>query len=395
MNETGADIPAPVENRPTWGLTIEHHPEYEKHLTVRDVLDTPPQPQNDIYEHGTPVYWTGGLDYKMLTSTISSDFESRAITANKKSAVPYPKEQMVENSVPSQYTESFEFRAWGESVRLYNYANKELTDEQLRQISDSLGIVAQKTGGLIFNKLNQIVILPEDNPLLNSTGQDGRGRVDGGWNNKIVILNGSLLGKHRKETAPHPVKFEAVEQPYFTAKERTQRKIAKTLLGRRTHKQQEIEERRIEENDRRERQRILSMLPRSIGGTLEGVLLHELHHGIQRAAPKEHTKFRETVKEAGEIAPSRYAYKVNAKGKHLEHFPEVGAALARGPDWAMLVGPKHEKAYKDFLAGAHQGVAGPTIITCRQLDLKSLTTPQLERIVPPQEQEKPPIKIAA
>lgn len=61
-----------------------------------------------------------------------------------------------------QVSEAYEFTDGGKSIRLINFSTRQLTEEQLRQATNAVRAISDKSGGELFDRLDTIAIVPEE-----------------------------------------------------------------------------------------------------------------------------------------------------------------------------------------------------------------------------------------
>lgn len=62
------------------------------------------------------------------------------------------------------------------NVRVLNFSTKEMTESDVADIAEALAYFAERTGGAIYDRFDNIVIVPADHPSLKVMGKDKEGR---------------------------------------------------------------------------------------------------------------------------------------------------------------------------------------------------------------------------
>jgi hypothetical protein len=330
-NSTGIESGVSAE-RGKWGFHVERNRE-AKRVFAKDLIKTT--------DDGSPT------DYDMLRDLIQRrlvQVDNRYGTTVKSNLErKHAKDKTIDiETFLTRLNEAFKFSIgsendyWHGERNCYNFTKTKLTDEHLSQIAEGLGEMHMRSGGQTINLLANIMIIPDNHPLaLNPTQgyyHDSGARVFPGF--PMIIIDEAALVK-RKPSPPH------------------------------------------KDND-------------IVSHSLKDTVLHEATHLWQQAYPQAAKQFETTVVQSNESFPSVYAGEMSVRAgekRHLEILPEAIVALST-PEFEQLVGPEHRKAVQEFQRDAFWGakdgnaVARPTLISCHQIDPRSLaaaSTPETQR----------------
>jgi hypothetical protein len=224
----------------------------------------------------------------------------------------------------------FEFESWGTKVRLYNFTETLVDDDQLAHIANALREMSQLTGGTVMKDLKVMAILPEESKCWRREKADGTPAVVNAqahygalmFNERIVRDNKGAVGGHETSYA----------------------------VG---------------------------------GGDLETVTFHELTHIIEHPADRgvsiataeglgwdmanDDLQYTGHTFRADRTNPSEYS-----STRPSEHIPEAATALFAGGEWANGVDSEGLLAIQGLYAARHSEQKGPAFVRVREVDLHNL-----------------------
>jgi hypothetical protein len=234
-------------------------------------------------------------------------------------------------------SEAYEFTDGGKSIRLINFSNRRLTEEQLRQVTNAVRAISDKSGGELFNRLDTIAIVPEEYPSMQQDVKMPDGHMEtvptNGYKSPRLLAVSDRMIKPSEERKPLP---EGIGD--FFGQYRLPHEPAEGPGSPR---------KKVSDEE------------------WEITLSHELTH---IALPEQ---IQETAPLSGP-APTLY-------GRHnkIEQIAELGAAEYAGGDPALAVPERQRQEFAEMWQkqrGSEDGIEyrqpqGPRYVVCRELDI--------------------------
>ncbi|HSX06389.1 MAG TPA: hypothetical protein VLG92_01570 [Candidatus Saccharimonadia bacterium] len=241
-------------------------------------------------------------------------------------------------------SEAFELTSSGKTMRILNFSETRLTDEQLRQATNVVRSLADKSGGGIFDNLNTISIFPESHSAMwvevTIDGETKKVPRNGFQEKSMLVLTERLI--QRPEDRSQIPNMQAYYDQFRLPDEPTEGPGAP--------------KRKVSDNE------------------WEKTLRHELEH---IALPR---NIQESVPLEGP-APTLYG-----RANRLEHVAELGAAEYVGGEDARAI-PDNQRMAKQEMWGQYRGTQdggltyeqpiGPQFVICQELDLAAGPLPPI------------------
>lgn len=341
-----------------WGSTFERLAQKPQAISVVEAF-----PPSDDVEHMAADSMTAATDrpiaddYALITECFKN--KPTSLTAGRLQEVSGHK-QADPDGFPeddrtglTRLTEAFAFNTFGKSIRLYNFGNTLMGDEELAATANAVRSMEQKTGGALSESLSVIAILPDGHPTQLFYAGDDRVASGGGSafiGKGLVTIGEKSLGL--PSTQP--------EKPIERYPEPT------TKLGRVSQKWKNL----VETNHKRQarERRDQAILRSEIAAhtiSYEQILVHEFGHILEGRDPTIKDALRWDVGKESE--PSNYA----KKNVH-EHLAEMALARFTGGLHDQAVGPKHRQLYQQFLNNVNAEQNGPAFVGVQELDISQL-----------------------
>lgn len=236
-----------------------------------------------------------------------------------------------------QVSEAYDLVDGGRTMRLINLSTTKLTEEQLRQATNAIRAISDKSGGELFDRLDTIAIVPEEYRSMQQDVKMPDGRVEmvpinGYQSPRLLALSDRLL-KPSEQKKPLPDGLGDFFEQH-------------RLPGEPTEGPGSPRKKVSEEN-------------------WELTLSHELTH---IALPKE---IQQTSTLSGP-APTLYG-----RYNRYEHIAELGAAEFAGGDSVLEVPDQQRREFEQMWQrqrGSEDGIeykqpVGPRFVVCRELDI--------------------------